>query len=332
MGFLGLGGDKVTHTSQSIDQSSQDYQDWLRRYAQGAAGSAAAGGPWAQGSNEYIRRAGAGLTGMTGRYGDMYDQGMAGVGIGMQTGLGGLGAYANPAYRKYVNATDDQFQQRMSEAFSQGGILASAAGQPANANVRGELFRSNLVGNQMNARQAELGQAQMGITQNAIQAMLADRARAGQLGYGMAGGAAQGLGNTYGQQYDFGQGLRGIGREQAMDPAVRNQFGLGLGRNAYIGPYGTTGETREEGSFLGDLASLALPVAGMVMGGPAGAMAGGAAGQAMSGLSGSTMGGSLGQSGNFFGGIGFQPGPSTTFMGGGGGLLSNFPGLSMGGY
>lgn len=281
-GFLGLGGDKTTTSTSTLSQEDAEYLRQMR--ASGTAGQdiATGGGPWAPGVDPMSQQAAGqygdiygGYSGMASQYGDMAGQA---YGNAMGMGLSGLGAYSNPMMQNYISGTDPQYQQRLAEAMSAGGTLASAPGQAAGANVRGELFRSNLMGNVMSGRQAELGGMQYGMTRDAAGMLMSDRARMGQLGGQFGGMALSGLGGMQGISRDqamMGDYFRGVRGEQARDEFGRHAAGQQLAQGAYGGPISQTQTDVEEGGgWLGDVLGLAGMAGGMILGGPAGAAAG----------------------------------------------------------
>jgi hypothetical protein len=297
MGFLGLGGDKVTHETQTIGKADKAYVTGVRGAA-GQTAAAAQGGQWAQGIDPLTGQAIGQYGDIYGQYGNMYGQGgqMANLGMGalqggMQTGFGGLGQYVDPIVQAYQQATQGGYDYNLNRARSEGGIAGTLPGQAPDQAGRAGILQAELMGNVMRGRQQELGGVAAQAQNTALQSMMAERARMGQLGLGAYGqgaqgqfGALSGMGSTTRDQALMGDYRRGVGREQAMDEYQRMLAAQQALQSGYMGPMTQTRTTREEGSVFGDLMGMAgiassfIPGIGGAASGVLGALGGGGGG------------------------------------------------------
>lgn len=314
-GFLGLGGDKKTHSTATIGREDADFIRRQRESGQNLQDLANQGGPWVSGANPYTTQGMDMYGNLMGQYGDMAGQygGMAGQAYGNAMGMGlqGLGGYVNPMMQQYAQQTDPEYQKRLQEAFSMGGTLGTAPGQAAGQNIRGELFRSDLTGNVMGQRAQELGGIANQFTQLGSQMLMGDRARMGSLGGQFAGLQNQGLAGQMDANRNLmlgGDYLRNIDNQMLTDEWQRALAGHQAMQGSYGGPITQKQTNVEEGSVFGDLMGIAGMAGGMLLGGPAGAAAGGSMLSGLGGGGGGPNMPSLFQNPqSWFGGQNFMP-------------------------
>lgn len=315
-GFLGLGGDKKTHSTATIGREDADYVRGIRESGQNLQ-DLAGQGPWTTGANPYTTGGMQTYQDLMGQYGGMANQygGMAGDAFGNAMGMGlqGLDAYSSPMMQQYQQMTDPAYQQRLQEAMSMGGTLGTAPGQAAGQNIRGELFRSDLVGQQMQGRAQELGSMQDQYTRMGANMLMGDRQRMGSLGAQFAGLHGQGLSGQMDANRNLmlgGDYLRNIDNQMLMDPWNRATAGHQAMAGSYGGPITQKQTNVEEGNLFGDLMGIAGMGAGLIMGGPAGASIAGGALQGLGGGGGGpNMPSLFQQPQSWFGGPNFQMQP-----------------------
>lgn len=321
MGFLGLGGDKVSTQTNTIGK--QDAAHITAGREAGRTAADAAMGTQVAGVDP--------LTGQAlGQYGDLYNQygqqaGMYdpmaanALGFAGQTGLSGLGGYMNPMLEQYFASQDPLWNQRYGQANMLG--QQGATGQGAYGGARGELLKSDYLSNVMRQQMGQYGQVGYQAAGDAANLMMGERGRMGQLGMGLAGLGNQsraGQMDVTRNQMLGGDYLRNIQNQQYQQPFRNAQNAAGMitgtqGQNIY-----SQSENRQEGSVLGDLMGIGGMVAGTLIGGPAG-LAGGALGQLGGGGSAqqTMMNTPVGQSGGPNSNIwNYGGGPDYNWMGG----------------
>lgn len=315
MGFLGLGGDKTSTSTQTIGADDAAYVDQIRAAGQ-RTDAATQGGNWAEGVNPLTQQAAGqygdiygGLQGLYGQYGqmaDQYGQYTGALDFANQTGLQGMGEYMNPMLDQYyagMNPMYDQQRAQAGMAVDQGSTLAGGYGgsRSAVANMYGQ--------NQINLAQgADYGRIQYGAGRDAAGMLLSERGRMQNLGFGaMQGqasmyGAQQGVLNQQqgvsGAQAQLGDYMRDVRMQQNQDQYRRSLAGGQAMQDSYMGPKKQVRTDVEEGSVFGDLMGIAGTVGSFMVPG---------AGAALSGLSGfgqnmgsNTPGGMQGPSSNIW--------------------------------
>lgn len=206
-----------------------------------------------------MSRAGGGPGAMA-NYGNFSnDLANRGFGFGMQTGAQGVENYFNPYEQSVVQGLMGDFSSQRAEAARSAADMATKGG--AFGGSRSAVLQAALMGDVSDREASTLANVRMGGYQNAMQQMMADRARMGEmgnLGY-------QGLFNM--GQYD----LAALG-------GLNSSFGYGNRTMTQTTPYTT--------DYFGKLLGLGATVGGAMMGGPPGAAAASAASSGFSGGSG----------------------------------------------
>lgn len=279
-GFLGLGGDKKSTSTTSMSKEDMEYIRGVRESGQDLQNLANQGGPWAQGVNPYTT---AGMTqyqDLLGQYGGIASQygGMAQDAFGgaMQTGLSGIGGYANPYAQLQINAMKPTWDYQRDLASMQGKLGGNAPGVSHSQQARSALLEAELLGGVNRAQSQFEGDVWGQAGAQGLQAMMAERARMAGLGGQMAGLGLSGLGGQMDANRNLmlgGDYLRNVDRELATDEWNRATAGHGALQQSFMGPMSQTTKNVEKGSVLGDLMSIGGMAAGFALGGGGGASA-----------------------------------------------------------
>lgn len=275
MGFLGLGGDKVTTTTDTL--GAADTAATLAGRAAGDVAAEAAMGVEAAGVNPYTQQA-------MDQYGQQYDQygnlmnqygGMAqsALDFANQTGLQGMDQYMNPMLQQYYASQNPLWAEQMGMAGMQANQNSSLQG--AFGGSRGAIaneYGQRMVGMQ---QMADYGQKGYQSARDAAQMLMGERGRMGQQGMGLAGLQGQyadRMGGTTRNLMLGGDYLRNIENEQNRQGYVN----AANAAQAQLGSYGRDtkriSEQREEGSVLGDLMGIGGMVAGTLIPGAGSAL------------------------------------------------------------
>ena len=240
-------------------------------------------------------------------------------------GFGNLSQYSSPMHEMQfgpLNEMYDRMRAGSGQDYDDQSTMAGAFG-----GNRSALF--NLEGrDQINRQQGQhYGQLEAQNMQQAIQAMMADKQRMGNLGMGAMGLGYQGLGmasGAFGAQAGLGDYFRQVAKEGENQDFVNAQNAAAM----YSGSYGKdiqrTNTTKEEKGWAEGILPAAMTIGGALLGGPAGASMGSSLAGAFGSQSPAAQGFGSQYAGNPWSGMSFGPG------GGGGGVGAMAPGPTSG--
>jgi hypothetical protein len=263
MGFLGLGGDKTTTTTNTLGQQDTNYIYDQRAQAERAA--AAAQGTQIAGMDPYSSQA---LDQLGGQYdqwaqnSDFYNQyGQNALNFAGQTGMGGVDQYMNPYIQGVIDPMREQYGYQRDQAMMGGAQQASLAG--AYGGSRGSVLQGMAL---QGINRDEAMQIANLYNQGYNQAgnwMMGERGRMGGLGMGAAGYGQQAL---RGQQGASDALLRGGDyrrnvQNEMYGQELQNEMNALRALNQGYGKDTKQIQTNvEEGSWLGDALGLATGI------------------------------------------------------------------------
>jgi hypothetical protein len=259
MGFLGLGGDKVTTTTQTL--GGRDTADtYAGRDAGQAAAEAARGvetagvNPYTQGAMDWYGNSLDQYGGLQNQYGNM---GQSALDFAMQTGNAGMGDYMNPMLQQYFQSQNPLWEEQMNMAgmqFDQGANMAGAFGGSRQA--IGNEYGRRMVGMQ---QMADYGQKGYQSARDAAQMYQNEKQRMQGMGMGLAGLQGQWADRASGANRNLmlgGDYLRNIEQQRLGQGYANERNAAREIRDAYGRDTKRITEDRQEGSVLGDLAGL----------------------------------------------------------------------------